>query len=135
MSGMPLKLTLKPNEKILIGTAVITNAGPKAELIVQNTVPVLRERDIITEENADTLVKKIYYVILEMYVDPKNESSYHSIYFKLVKELFNACPDQVVLAMVMEISQKILEGSHYQALKACRKLLNFEAELMANVSK
>ena len=119
----------------LIGTAVITNAGPKAELIVQNTVPVLRERDIITEEKADTLVKKIYFIILNMYVDPKNEGSYHSIYFKLVKELFNACPDQVVLALVMEISQKILEGSHYQALKACRKLLNFEAELMANVSK
>ena len=55
---MPLKLTLKPNEKILIGTAVITNAGPKAELIVQNTVPVLRERDIITEEKADTRGKK-----------------------------------------------------------------------------
>ena len=51
---MPLKLTLKPNEKILIGTAVITNAGPKSELIVQNTVPVLRERDIITEDKADT---------------------------------------------------------------------------------
>jgi flagellar protein FlbT len=135
MFGMPLKLTLKPNEKILIGTAVITNAGPKSELIVQNTVPVLRERDIITEDKADTIAKKIYYIILNMYVDPKNEGEYHSIYFKLVKELFNACPDQVVLAMVMEVSQKILEGSHYQALKACRKLLNFEAELMANVSK
>jgi flagellar biosynthesis repressor protein FlbT len=130
---MPLKLTLKPNEKILIGTAVIMNAGQKAELIIQNTVPVLRERDIITEEKADTLVKKIYYIILSMYVDPRNEASFHSIYFKLVKELFNACPDQIVLAMVMEISQKILEGNHYQALKACRKLLNFEAELMANV--
>jgi flagellar biosynthesis repressor protein FlbT len=130
---MPLKLTLKPNEKILIGTAVIMNAGQKAELIIQNTVPVLRERDIITEEKADTLVKKIYFIILSMYVDPKNESGYNSIYFKLVKELFNACPDQVVLSMVMEISQKILEGNHYQALKACRKLLNFEAELMANV--
>lgn len=132
-ASMPLKLTLKPNEKILIGTAVIMNAGQKAELIIQNTVPVLRERDIITEEKADTLVKKIYFIILSMYVDPKNEGGYHSIYFKLVKELFNAAPDQVVLALVMEISQKILEGNHYQALKACRKLLNFEAELMANV--
>ena len=59
---MPLKLTLKPDEKVLIGTAVLTNAGSKAEIIIQNTVPVLREKDIITEENADTLVKKIYFV-------------------------------------------------------------------------
>src|SRR3954462_201513 len=121
---MPLKLTLKPNEKILIGSAVIQNAGQNAQLIVQNTVPVLRERDIITEERADTLAKKLYYIILSMYVDPKNEAGDHTIYFKLVKELFNAIPNQATMAMVIEISQKILEGNHYQALKACRKLLN-----------
>ncbi len=132
---MPLKLTLKPDEKVLIGTAVLTNAGPKAEIIIQNTVPVLREKDIISEEKADTLVKKIYFIILSMYVDSKNEQKFHDIYFKLVKELFNACPDQVILALVVEVSQKILEGKHYQALKACKKLLKFEAELLANVPR
>ena len=130
---MPLKLTLKPDEKVLIGTAVLTNVGPKAEIIIQNTVPVLREKDIISEENADTLVKKIYFVILNMYVDSKNEPKFHDIYFKLVNELFNAYPDQVILALVMEISQKILQGNHYQALKSCKKLLKYEAELLANV--
>ena len=130
---MPLKLTLKPNEKVLIGSAVITNAGQKSEIIIQNTVPVLREKDIITEEKADTVCKKIYFTILNMYVDPKNEKDHHDVYFKLVKELFNAAPNQVILALTMEISQKILEGKHYQAVKACKKLLNFEAELLANV--
>ena len=130
---MPLKLTLKPNEKVLIGTAVVTNAGQKSEIIIENTVPVLREKDIITEENADTICKKIYHAILNMYVDPKNEKEHHDIYFKLVKELFNAAPNQVILALTMEVSQKILEGNHYQAVKTCKKLLNFEAELLANV--
>ena len=130
---MPLKLTLKPNEKVLIGTAVISNVGQKSEIVIQNTVPVLREKDIITEEKADTVCKRIYFTILNMYVDPKNEKEYHDIYFKLVKELFNAYPDQVILALTMEVSQKILEGSHYQALKKCKKLLNFELELLANV--
>ena len=130
---MPLKLTLKPNEKVLIGTAVITNAGQKSEIVIQNTVPVLREKDIISEENADTVCKRIYFIILNMYVDGKNEQKYHEIYFKLVKEMFNACPDTVLLALVMEVSQKILEGNHYQALKTCKKLLNFEAELLAHV--
>ena len=114
---MPLKLTLKPEEKVLIGTAVITNAGQKCEIMIQNTVPVLREKDIITAENADTVVKRIYHVILNMYVEPKHEQEYHEIYFKLVKDLFNAFPDKVVLAIIMEVSQKILEGNHYQALK------------------
>ncbi|MDP6180867.1 MAG: flagellar biosynthesis repressor FlbT [Desulfatiglandales bacterium] len=131
---MPLKLTLKPNEKVLIGTAVIVNVGQKSEIIIQNTVPVLRERDIITEEKADTLSKKIYYVILNMYVDSDKEAKFHEIYFKLIKELFNVWPDERVLTMVMEISRKILEGNHYRALKLCKKLVNFEAEVLANVT-
>ncbi len=132
---MPLKLTLRPDEKVLIGTAVITNVGQKSEIVVQNTVPVLREKDIITEENATTLAKKLYYLILNMYVDPRNDKEYHKIYFKLVNELFNTFPDQRNLAMVMAMSQKILEGNHYQALKECRKLINFESEVLANVAE
>ena len=131
---MPLKLTLKPNEKVLIGTAVLSNAGSKAEIIIQNNVPVLREKDIITEENADTIGKKIYFVLLNMYVDGKNEGEYHKIYFKLINELMDALPNTENLALIMEISQKILEGEHYLALKVCKKLLNFESELMANVT-
>ena len=69
-----------------------------------------------------------------MYVDPKNEQEFHKIYFKLIDELFTVCPEPSILAMVMKISQKILEGSHYQALKECRKLINFEAEVLANVA-
>ena len=131
---MPLKLTLKPNEKVLIGTAVLTNAGSKAEIIIQNNVPVLREKDIITEENADTIAKKIYFIVLNMYVDAKNESEYHTIYFKLINGLMEIAPNTEVLALIMEISQKILEGQHYIALKVCKKLLNYELELMADVT-
>ena len=131
---MPLKLTLKPNEKVLIGTAVLTNAGSKAEIIIQNNVPVLREKDIITEENADTIGKKVYFIVLNMYVDAKNESEYHTIYFKLINELMDLAPNTEILALIMEISQKILEGEHYIALKVCKKLLNYESELMADVT-
>lgn len=131
---MPLKLTLKPNEKVLIGTAVLTNAGSKAEIIIQNNVPVLREKDIITEENADTIGKKVYFIVLNMYVDAKNESEYHTIYFKLINELMDLAPNTEILALIMEISQKILEGEHYIALKVCKKLLNYETELMADVT-
>ncbi len=131
---MPLKLTLKPEEKVLIGTAVLINVGSKAEIVIQNTDPVLREKDIITEENADTPAKKIYFIILSMYVDAKNEKEYHSIYFKLINEMFEKVPNQGVIALVMKISQKIIEGEHYQALKICKKLLNFELELLANVT-
>ena len=43
---MGLKITLKPGERMIIGGAVITNAGTKCHFIVENTVPILRDKDI-----------------------------------------------------------------------------------------
>ena len=74
-------------------------------------------------------------MVLNMYVDTKNEREYHNIYFKLVDELFKNSSSPEIMAYIMETSQKILEGDHYQALKICKKLLNYEAELLADVTR
>ena len=48
---MPLKLTLKPNEKILIGTSVIANGSAKTEFVVLNRVPATSKlRDSIVAD-------------------------------------------------------------------------------------
>jgi len=40
---MALKITLKPNEKMIVGGAVITNANIRnTDLIIENNVPILR---------------------------------------------------------------------------------------------
>lgn len=127
---MPLKLTLKAHEKVLVGTAVIANGGSKAEIIVLNTVPVLRERDIITEEEADTPAKRVYFTVLNMYANPDREPEFHKTYFKLIREFIDAVPNPKVLEIVANMSQQILEGNHYQALKECRKLIEYETEIL-----
>ena len=55
---MPLKLILKPGERVIINQAVVLNGGEKTELVLQNKASVLRERDIMTEEKADSPAKK-----------------------------------------------------------------------------
>jgi flagellar protein FlbT len=40
---MALKITLKPNEKMIVSGAVVTNGNTKnTDLIIENNVPVLR---------------------------------------------------------------------------------------------
>ncbi|OFX11175.1 MAG: flagellar biosynthesis repressor FlbT [Alphaproteobacteria bacterium RIFOXYD12_FULL_60_8] len=129
---MPLKLTLKAHEKVLIGTAVVVNGGTKAELIVLNTVPVLRERDVLTEDEANTPARRVYYTVLNMYANPGHEAEYHKIYFKLIRDFIDAVPNAKVLSLIAEMSQRILEGNHYQALKECRKLIDYETEVLTN---
>ena len=132
---MPLKLTLKPNEKVLIGTSVIANGPAKTEFVVLNRVPVVREKDIITEERADTIAKKLYVTILNMYITPAREKDFHGIYFVLMRQMILIPVDARAVDLMVEMSQHILASDHYRALKLCRQLIKFEAEALANVKR
>lgn len=60
---MALKITFKPYEKIIIAAAVATNGGSGISLTIGNNVPILREKDILKEKNADSPARRIYFVV------------------------------------------------------------------------
>jgi flagellar protein FlbT len=128
---MGLKITLKPGERMIIGGAVITNGGGKTNLIVENTVPILREKDILSTENANSPARRIYFAIQLMYIDNNNLPKHHKLYWELVKDFLEAAPS--ALDIVDQISRDILEANYYQALKHCRKLIAYEKEVIARV--
>ena len=121
---MALKIKLKPHERLIIGGAVITNGDTKCDLIVENEVPVLRDKDILRERDADTPCRRIYFMIQLMYVDDKDRVEKHNIYWSLVKDLVEAAPSTA--DTLAEISSLIIEGKYYQALKLARKLIEYE---------
>ncbi len=128
---MALKLTLKPHEKLIIGGAVIINGSARSDLIVENKVPILRGKDIMSLNGADSPCKKIYFVIQMMYVDEKNIAEHHKTYWELVKDIVEAAPSTKPMFQV--ISNDILQGKFYQALKAAKKLIDYEQEVINHV--
>ncbi len=66
---MALKITLKPQERVIIGGAAVTNGSARSILIIENDVPILREKDIMSEINANTPCKHLYFIIQLMYID------------------------------------------------------------------
>lgn len=129
---MPLKIVLKPGEKAVINQAVIQNGGDKAELIVQNKVSVLRERDIMTEEEANSPAKRIYFVVQLLYMFPNKEQEYQQKFNRLTKDFVNAVPSATPI--VFDIGKQILVGDVYGALKLCRKLISYEDEVLKHAS-
>ncbi len=128
---MALKITLKPNEKVIIGGAVIKNGPSTSHIQVENTVPILRQTDIITEHEANTPCRRIYLAIQLMYIDEKRSTEIHPIYWELVRDLLEAAPS--MKGLLSQISQYILDGRCYQALKMAKKLIQHEEELFLNV--
>jgi len=124
---MPLVIDLKPGEKFLIGDAVITNDNQRTRLHIEGKSAIMRERDVLKEEDANTPAQKIYFLVQCMYL-ARNPNLYHANYFKLVRELQDAAPTMTIL--ILSINEKIIEGSFYKALREARTLIEYEKELV-----
>lgn len=125
---MSLKIRLKPNEKILIGQAVIKNGDKAAEFQIENKVSILREKEIMKEGAVDTPSKRLYFLVQLMYVDQGDLVNYHTSYWEQVREIISAAPS--TRGYIEEISLFLLEQNFYSALKSARKLVEYEKKLV-----
>lgn len=130
---MPLKIVLKPGEKVVINQAVLQNGREKSEIIVQNKASILRERDIMTEKQANSPSKRIYFVVQMIYMFPGKDREYQDKFHKFSREFVNAVPS--ALPLVMDIGRQIVVGDVYGALKLCRKLIKYEDEVLKHATK
>jgi flagellar protein FlbT len=130
---MALKITLKPHERLIIGGAVVTNGGTGTQLIVENTVPILRQRDIMSLKDADSPCRRVYFTIQLMYVDEGNLPEHHRIFWELMKDVAEAAPSQK--ERIVAISELVLNRQYYQALKLTKRLIAYEQEAINHVRK
>lgn len=130
---MPLRLSLKPNERVIIGGAVIKNGPKSSSFTIENQTILLREKDILTEDSADSPAKRIYYVVQLMYLSGGLDEAheYHSQFFTLTREFMAACPTETVLSNIAEIGYNLLDNNFYHALKLCKKLMNYEHKILS----
>jgi flagellar protein FlbT len=118
---------------MILGGAVITNANPtNCDLLVENKVPILRQKDILSADNATSPCRCVYLAIQLMYIDEGNLSKYHKDYWDLVRDIVRAAPSTV--SLIDAISEHILGRRYYQALKLTKRLIEYEKEMVERVS-
>jgi flagellar biosynthesis repressor protein FlbT len=125
---MALKVELKPHERIIIGACVITNTDQRARLLIDgDKIPILREKDILTPDTANTPAKLVYLAVQLMYISPAPQVS-HGAYFNLVRDIVTAAPS--AWPIIEGINNSIMNGDLYQALKEAKKLVAYEKKLL-----
>ncbi len=123
---MPLRVELKPFERIVIGETVLINSGTRTSFLIDGDAPILREKDTVTEATANTPVKRLYLCVQTMYL--KNDiPRYRSAYLGFIEDLREAIPG--TRDLIDTVNGHILAGSLYKALKEIRKLIKREEEL------
>ena len=124
---MSLHIELGPSERIIIGGVLVINGPRRWSFFVEGKASILRERDIITPEQADTPCKRLYLAI-EMAYLAENSFEADNEYITLAKQIAEAAPS--CKPYLTEISSLVMLGDHYKAIKACKPLLEHETLLM-----
>jgi flagellar protein FlbT len=125
--AVALRVELKPFERIVIGQSVITNSDVRAAFLIDGDTPILREKDILTADAANTPAKRIYLCVQQMYLE-NDIPKYQELYLEFVKDFLDAVPSS--REEIAAASNHILSGALYKALKHIRKLMKREEELL-----
>lgn len=130
MSGLVLKLA--PKERVLVNGAVIENGDRRSRLsIVTPDAHILRLRDAIHPEEANTPVRRVCYamqLILSGDADPAEE---RLPMLRRIEELSQVFTDPDSRASLADATEALIADNHYRCLKALRTLLAREDRLMA----
>lgn len=129
---MPLKLSLKPGEKFVLNGAVVQNGDRRSVLLLQNKASVLRERDIMQEDEVNSPARHLYFPVMMMYLDEANASRYHDEFVRRLAEFMSVIANPQIMAECVNISKYLLEREYYKALMLCRKLIEYEDERLGN---
>lgn len=129
MSGLILKL--QPNERVLINGAVLENLDRRSKLsILTPKVNVLRLRDAIHPNDANTPVKSLCYLIQLVISGDAEPIEVMSRILSKIDELetvFKSGEPQRALA---HARMSITKGNYYQGLRSARSLIMFETTLL-----
>jgi len=129
---MGLKVELKAGERFILGDCLVTNGNQRTRLLIEGDAPLLREKDIMTAAQADTPAKRIYLAVQLMYTarDPR---LHHDTYFILMRELVQAVPS--AWPHIVAVSNHILAGEMYKALKSAKALIGYEKEILDHATR
>ena len=130
MTGLVLKLG--PHERVLINGAVIENGDRRSKLAIMTpNAHILRLRDAIHPEEVTTPVRRVCYIAqLVLSGDAEPENARLQL-LRGIEQLSQVLTDHDSRLQLNQASTSVLEGNHYQALKALRSLLPREERLFA----
>jgi flagellar biosynthesis repressor protein FlbT len=129
---MSLKVELKPGERFILGDCIVTNGDQRTRLLIEGQVPILREKDIMMPAQADTPAKRIYLAVQLMYTS-RDPIAHHETYFTLMRELVQAVPS--TWPHIEAISNHIMAGAMYKALKSAKTLIGYEKNLLEHATR
>lgn len=125
---MPLKLDFKSGEKMVINGAVLENVGPNAKILVHNQATILREKEVLTENNCATPASRVYFALQCAYMFPEKADEYMDLFETHLTDYTGACPSAIGIAE--DIRKHVNSDNLYKGLKSAQVLIEHEVNIL-----
>lgn len=127
---MALKLRLKPCERVVINGCVVQNENRRYTLTVSNFAQIIRGSDILQEEQADTPVRRAYFLIQSMLLDPVAAATGGRVVAEMMANLYTAFSRRDIQDRIARSMTHVGERDYYKALAALRPVMEYEDEVL-----
>lgn len=131
---MPLKLNLKPGERLVINGAVIRNADRRHVLMVETHSDVIRGKDLLEADAAATPVSKVYYLIQTVLTQAATREKLVPVIQRDLATLATVFGGDKV-AHIFEAANYVSQSDYYKALTELRPVLRHEELLIQRSSQ
>lgn len=125
---MALLIDFKAGDKLIINGAVLENAGSNSKLLLHNMASVLREKELLLEEDAQTPATRTYFSLQNAYIFADKREEHLAMFREQLGDYIKACPSASDIAE--KINAAIDKDNLYKALKETRHLVLHEMELL-----
>lgn len=120
---MPLKLSLKPGEAVVVNGAVLRNGDRRGTVLLENQARVLREKDVLQPEGVNTAGERAYFAIMQLYLIGEHDGVVYDQVASALAGALSCEPAEEQRQQILDISRACAAGETYQALSLCRKYM------------
>lgn len=128
-----LAVKLKPGERLVVNGAVLHNGNSRNVLYFANRASILRERDVMQEEQAVTPTSRVYFIVQLMMLNPDAAAGYMAAFEQLMTGLLRAFKSPPILKALTDCVSWLGQNDCYKALSTLRSVLDYEAKLLSRV--
>jgi len=125
----PIRISLRAGERIFVNGAVL-RVDRKTSIEFLNNVVFLLEQHVMQEEEATTPLKRLYFTVQKLLIEPANGFNIRQEYYRRHLELLDAYEGTEIAERLGEVRALINTGRNFEALKRIRAMFPLEEEIL-----
>jgi len=132
---VPLLIDFKSGDKLIINGSVLENIGGNTKILVHNNSAILREKEVLSQEDAQTPASRVYFELQGAYILPDPTAREESLkrFEQRLNEFIAACPNALDIAL--KVRTHVENNRVYKGLKEAQNLIKYESNVLHQFSE